>query len=505
MPTEVELKLLIQTEDIARLRRHPLIKAHASGRARSRRLLSTYFDTPELILKQHRIALRVRRIGARRVQTLKGGGEVRAGLHSRGEWEDEVAHDQPDLTKIHDAGLAELFASPQVRDRLEAIFSTDFRRTVWLLQWDDGDAIELALDQGEVRRNGQSAPLCEIELELKAGNPARLYQVALVLQQRIPLKLENISKAERGYQLHTATPPPLVKAAMPTIAPDMDVAGAFQAIAWSCIGHWTANQQGVLESAEPEYIHQMRVALRRLRSALPLFTDAIPRESYAPIATGLKWLANELGPARNWDVFVTQTLPPLLRQFPDDSAIQGVLRMARDKQDAARQAARQALLAPRHDRLLLELGAWLLADGWHAGADEARCVNQPAQKLARRMLDKRHKSLHRHAASLADMPPEERHQVRIAVKKLRYATEFFAPLYPRQSSRDYIRALAVLQEELGILNDAATTHTLLDELPDADAGALGTVAGWSARGLAQHLASMETAWRAFCRCPPFWK
>ncbi|MFN3398232.1 MAG: inorganic triphosphatase, partial [Sulfurimicrobium sp.] len=206
MATEIELKLLINPADIARLRRHPLLKTHAAGRASTRQLLSIYYDTPELALRQQQIALRVRRVGARWVQTVKGGGEVRAGLHQRGEWEGDVAHERPDLTKITAPSLLKLFSSAAVRDRLQAVFTTEFKRTTWLLRWDDGDEVELALDQGEVKSGDKTTPLCEIELEMKHGNPARLFLAALELQQTIPLRLENTSKAERGYRLGQAAP-----------------------------------------------------------------------------------------------------------------------------------------------------------------------------------------------------------------------------------------------------------------------------------------------------------
>lgn len=507
MATEVELKLLIHPVDISRLRRHPLIKAHATGRASSRHLHSIYFDTPDFALRQQRIALRVRRVGARWVQTVKGGGGVRAGLHQRGEWEDEVMHDRPDLTKITDPMLLKLFSAPAVRDRLQPVFTTEFRRTTWLLRWDDGDEVELALDQGEVKSGDKVAPLCEIELELKQGKPARLFQTALELQQTIPLRLENINKAERGYRLYQAGPSPVVKAESLDIHPEMSVAGAFQAITWNCISHWTANQEGALASDNPENIHQIRVALRRLRSALPLFKSAIPRASYAPVAEELKWLANALGPARNWDVFVTQTLPPILKQFPADRGLKDLCQEAGKARAMARNDAHMALRSRRYDRMLLSIGTWLMADGWrqHTSLEQEQRLDAPVRELARQVLTSCHKAVHRHGPALLAMPAGERHEVRIAVKKLRYATEFFAALFPRKATRNYIGALAVLQEELGVLNDAATTEILLQHLSVSETAALGTVSGWSARGVSVHLESMDAAWQQYYRCRPFWK
>jgi inorganic triphosphatase YgiF len=507
MATEIELKLLINPADIPRLRRHPLLKTHASGRASTRKLFSIYFDTPDSSLRQQRVALRVRRIGARRVQTVKSGGGVRAGLHQRGEWEDEVAHDYPDLTKLTDPALFKMFSSAAVRDRLQAVFTTEFKRTTWQLQWDNGDELELALDQGAVKSGDKAAPLCEIELELKQGDPARLFSTALELQQTIPLRLENVNKADRGYRLGETTASPVVKATALDLSQEMKVKEAFQAIAWNCISHWTANQEGALLSDNPENIHQMRVALRRLRSLLPLFKSAIPRESYAPVADELKWLANALGPARNWDVFVTQTLPPILRQFPSDQGLKNLYQKADKARADARNEAHMALCSRRYDRMLLSLGTWLMADGWQNQIDakQKQRLAAPILELARQVLTNCHKTVHQHGLALLTMPAEERHEVRIAVKKLRYATEFFASLFPDKAARGYIQALAVLQDELGVLNDAATTEFLLQHLAVPDAAALGTVSGWCARGVTVHLVSMDAAWQKYYRCRPFWK
>jgi inorganic triphosphatase YgiF len=507
MATEIELKLLINPADIPRLRRHPLLRAHAAGRARTRNLLSIYFDTPDLSLRQQRVALRVRRIGSHWVQTVKGGGGVRAGLHQRGEWEDMVAQDRPDLTKITDPSLRNLFSSAAVRDRLQAVFTTEFKRTTWALYWDNGDALELALDQGMVKSGDKTAPLCEIELELKQGNPARLFQVALELQKTIPLRLENVNKADRGYRLSQAATPTVVKATALDLSREMSVKEAFQAIAWNCISHWTANQEGALLGSNPENIHQVRVALRRLRSLLPQFKSAIPRESYAAIADELKWLANALGPARNWDVFVTQTLPPILKQFPADQGLKDLFREASKAQAAARNDAHMALRSQRYDRMLLSLGTWLMADGWHVDVsdEQKQRLEAPVLEMAQRVLTRCHKTVHQHGPALLAMPAEERHEVRIAVKKLRYATEFFAALFPGKATRSYIEALAALQDELGVLNDAATTDILLQHLTVSDTAALSTVSGWCARGVTMHLASMDKAWQKYYRCRPFWK
>lgn len=511
MAIEVELKLLIQPEDIPRFKRHPLIKSHAASRAKIQTLTSTYFDTPEYLLRQNRVALRVRRVGTRWIQTVKGGGKVQAGLHSRGEWEWEVARDQPDLTKIHESSiqspaLLKLFSSPEVRDTLKPVFTTEFKRTTWLLQWDNGDAIELALDEGEVRNGKRIVPLCEVELELKQGEPARLFQAAQALQASIPLRLDNISKADRGYRLFQRARPPVTKAESILLLPDMSVAQAFQRIAWNCVDHWVANQEGAIASDDPENIHQLRVALRRLRSALPQFRPAIPHVSSVALAGELKWLAGSLGPARNWDVFLTETLPPLLAQFPSDEKLERLRQHAERSRELARGEAGLALRSHRYERLLLDLATWLTNQSWilDADSDNQSWLNRPVTDLARRVFNRYHKLLHRHGPALMTMPIEERHEVRILVKKLRYAVDFFATLFPAKHSRPYMQALSSLQAELGALNDAATTQSLLQFFHGEDALSVAFISGWSARGTEDHLAAMNDAWLKFYRCTPFW-
>ena len=166
-----------------------------------------------------------------------------------------------------------------------------------------------------------------------------------------------------------------------------------------------------------------------------------------------------------------------------------------------------ALRSRRYDRMLLSLGTWLMADGWQdqIDAEQKQRLDAPILELAQQVLTTCHKTVHQHGRALLAMPAEERHEVRIAVKKLRYATEFFASLFPRKAARSYINALAALQDELGVLNDAATTELLLQHLAVPDAIALGTVSGWCARGVSVHLVSMDAAWKKYYRCRPFWK
>jgi len=512
MTAEIELKLLIDPADVLKLRRMPALKTWSTARPVSRKLITTYYDTPDLALWHAGVTLRVRRVGRGWIQTIKGGDAAHTGLHQRMEWESPVVCSTPDLSKITDHALFQLFSHHALRDRLQPVFITGFRRTSWLLSFAEGDEIELSLDQGEVKAGQSVAPICEVELELKAGRPVKLYEVALQLLESVQLMPENSSKAERGYALYSGAPALPVKAAPPRLTPAMSANEAFKAIADSCIVHLQANQEGMLLGQEPEYLHQMRVALRRLRSAQSLFVSVIPRATYPEIAEGVKWLAEQLGPARDWDVFVTETLPPLMEQFPGEEALTAMHRRALARQRHHNEIAHAAVRSRRYAKLLLTLGAWLEQEEWRVHLTDVKQqeLAAPVDKLARRTLDRLHKRLCKRGHHLTRLSMTERHVVRIAAKKLRYAAEFFVELYANKRVQPYLNALADLQDGLGALNDVATTQRLLASLHTSESGvaqgkAIGRVTNWVACRCSEFLASMGKAWKAFLRKKPFWE
>lgn len=507
MTHEIELKLRIAPQDAPRLRRHPAIMAASSGRPRTRKLLSIYYDTPDLQLMRNGISLRVRRMSGRWFQAVKSEGSATAGLHKRLEWEDMVASGQPDLTRILDPRLARFFANETMRAALQPIFRTEVSRTEWHLTFDDGDAVELALDLGRLVVGKRSHPISEIELELKSGHPGRLFDLALALQQDIPLHIEDVSKAQRGYALFQPSSPTIVKARVPKLSRTLDAEDAFRCIAWECIRQLQGNQSMVLYGADPEGVHQMRVALRRLRSAMAVFRKVIGRESRQEIAGEIAWLMTLLGAARDLDVLLGETLPPLLDQLDRPPS----LVLLRDKAQSARHKAyaalRRALVEQRYQRLLLILGSWLENRRWRTADPQPHPL--PVLELARQTLDKRHKRLKRHGRRLMHMHPEERHATRIAAKKLRYAAEFFSGLFDGGKARRFIARLSSLQDALGTLNDIAVTDRLVKTLIGRRPGqaleeATHLLSGWNACNAMHRLQSMDHAWNAFVRLDPFW-
>lgn len=492
MATEIELKLTIDPAHAALLRRHPLLASLAQGKPRRQRLHSVYFDTPELDLLRAGVALRLRRVGGRWVQTVKGGGSVAGGLHQRDEWEWPVPGGALDLTLIGESSLAAIMTD-DLPARLRPLFVTQFWRTAWQLRTAQGAEIELALDQGEVQAGEGRMPISEVELELKAGEATSLFEVALALQEQVPLHVEDLSKAQRGYLLASGETLPPRMAQPVFLAPQMPVAQAFRDIAGECMAQLQGNVAGL--GQEPEYLHQARVAVRRLRSALGLFGAAAP----AGVVEELRWLMGCLGPARDWDVFVSQTLPPIVEELTGNPALARLRADAARLREVHRQAALEAVLSQRYTRLVLTLGLVLARQAEPPG-DPVALAEFAAQTLTRQ-----HKRLRRRGKHHATLSPAERHALRIAAKKLRYAAEFFAGIYPRKRARPYLAALAALQDVLGALNDAAVTQRLLAELDAPRGQAAGIVSGWMACASRERLTQLDQAWCNFVRHKAFWK
>lgn len=512
MNSEIELKLLVNPTDIRRLQRHPLLKALTRQKLPAQKLLSIYYDTSDLDLNKHRVAVRLRRVGRRWIQTVKAEGSVAAGLHARPEWESERTENSLAFDSIGDPTLREFFADEKLRLALRPIFITEFTRSRRILEFPSGEVVEFALDRGEVRTDDDRLPICEMELELKSGgDPARLFEFALGLQEAIPLKLENVSKAERGYRLvsHTGLTP--VKAKAPQLEKELSTSDAFLRVIQSCLTHLQANEAGVLGGEDPEFVHQMRVALRRMRSALSIFSGLVPREHIGAILEELRWLAGELDGARNWDVFALETLPPVVSSFPDHAGVAWLKSRIAEIRHQYNTQAREAVASARYQKLLLNLGAWLCRQPWR-GTTETNpppVPEIPIAEFAAEVLQKRHKQLKKRGKDVATLAPRERHQVRIAAKKLRYAAEFFSSLYPRKRTRNYVDALAGLQDVLGTLNDAATTVTLLQEVAGVEQDpiqqhATGIVLGWVLGASHVRLKDLERVWNNFSDYKVFW-
>lgn len=490
---EVELKLLLDPADNDKLSRHPLIAAHAQGAVRRHQLSAHYFDTPDLHLLHHGAGLRVRRMDGVWIQTMKAGGSVQSGLHQRNEWEGPVARPWPQLGKLRklmngDGAWQKVLDAPDLKDRLQALFAVQVERCTWDLEV-DGSKIELVLDHGTIERHGQHVPVNEIELELKDGQPASLFQFAQRLLADLPLRLSNSSKAERGYQLCRQTGTVPVKATALALDADDTVARALLAVLDNCLAHIQHNEAAVIAGEHVESLHQMRVGVRRLRSALKLFEPVAPCPP--ALLDDVRWLGEELGAARDWDVLFESTLPRVLGSVDTAGSAgtaNGMLELqalALETVRARRHAAAQALLSQRYTRLQLAMGAWMQQLAAEAGQHgDGEPLAQGASNYAQQVVQRLHKQLLRRADRISDSDPATVHRLRIAGKRSRYAMEFFRSLYRNGGTRRYLDTMSDLQDQLGAHNDLVVADALLLELqqrqdhPPATMAAIGYVRGY---------------------------
>lgn len=477
---EIELKLLLAPQDALRLRAHPLLAQTAQGKVHVLQMHDIYVDTPDLQLCRHQAGLRVRQVDGRWVQTLKAGGTVSGGLHSRHEWEGDVPGPQPDLVALDSAigrkqPIRALLRQDAIRDALQPVFTTRMERTVWQLRTPQGDEIECVLDQGVIESGVdgadgtvRSVPVSEIELELKQGQAASLFDVALALLQDVPLQLGHMSKAERGYRLAASQPLRAVKAQPLALDAAMSVEQVFLVIAGNCLEQVSGNQDGVAAGEDVESVHQMRVGLRRLRSALSMFKTLLALPD--ALKGELGWLGGALGEARDWDVLAGNTLAQLDGEAQADAAALAEAAYAQARLKHVQAA--QAVTSSRYTACMLGLQRWLQARAWRDNCPvrQLRRLDAHVSPFARATLRKDQRRLMKRGKRLLHATPQQRHQVRIAAKKTRYATEFFASLFAGRAVKPYVGRLSVLQDELGWLNDVQVADRLLQQLPDTQAG-----------------------------------
>ena len=494
MAIETELKLHISPEHLQKLKRHPWLRSLSAGRARNLKLYSIYYDTADLELRRLAMALRLRRVGKQFLQTLKGGGQVSAGLHQRNEWETPVPSEQLDFDALKACG-GEL--PHGVRNRLQPVFVTDFARNVRLVTF-EGAEIELCMDSGEIRAGQASCPISELELELKSGTPQQLFRLAQALLDIVPLQVEHTSKAEYGYLLFSAAKPSVSKGRFPLLKKSQSIASALQSLIGSCLAHVQSNVPGALLKQDEEYLHQVRVGLRRLRVALSITRRFRDDDELTALREQVAKLCIELGRSREWDVFVTQTLAPICTRLPEHTGLREVLALserARKKQHAGMESS---LASPEFQRMLLRFGAWMQDEQW-VGAENS------LEQFATQALDKRSKQVFRHGTELVGEDAAQLHALRIACKKLRYSVEMFGSLFSDAKTREYVAVLAELQDILGNLNDIAVAHRLLNELDNAARhDTLALIRGWMEHDYAERVAEFGKAWKRFSGQKGFW-
>ena len=503
---EIELKLLVADDRLADFNGAPIIATNVRNKGTRKHLKSVYYDTPERALRRNGLSLRVRQSGARFVQSVKaefGDDPLR-----RGEWEATVPSIDPDV------GLAIPFIPAKLRSdlerhQLEAVFTADIHRRTRIIELPSG-TVEIAFDHGFLKSGNRSMPVSEIELELRDGSASAIYELALRLAEHGSLKPSIRSKVARGFDLAADAPPAARKLRKLRLDPSIPLDDAFATILRSCLHHLLESLPAAEDGRDPEGVHQLRVSLRSLRSALDLVRSVGSLSTVDSLRSEAKWLAQNLSAARDWDMFQRETLPTIAKACPSIAGFDALEQVTKKRRSAADHKVRLALADRRCSCFVIGLGGWIEARGWRSDVapEDLGRLAEPAINFAGRVLSDQHARVLKRGRHFNSLTAEDLHRVRLAAKRLRYLADFLLPLYgDRKSVRRFSRKLADLQEELGSYNDAVITGALLEGLsansPDSGTAA-AAIAGWQAHASVGIKSHLRNAWRDFTKTKAPW-
>lgn len=507
MALELELKLCGSPAALRSLLKGPLLPTCTLGPARRQSLHSTYYDSPALELTRAGGALRLRKQGRRWLQTLKLRGSGGAGLSAREEIELPAPGAALDLQALQAALPASVrVVLPQL---VEPLFSTRFTRTALQVRLAGGGRAELAFDLGSIEAGSGSEPISELEIELIEGAPWEVFALGRQLLTEADLRIENRSKAERGFALLAPLAPAARHAAQVELTGEEAAQLGAARLLGEALAQLEGNEAGLLQGEDPEFIHQARVAMRRLRALLRLFAPLLPEGSLDPLKSELRAVAQGLGRCRDLDVFCIETLPRLRAGLATSGtpSLSALIEAAQVARAQARGSARGELEKRAYTDLKLGLGELIarLADRsqW---PDDAPTLSDFASARLQRAARRLQRARDAREATPTDAAAERvaaTHALRIEVKKLRYACDALGGLFPGRRSRRYQRRLQRLQSLLGSFNDAAIAQGLAEELQPA-ATASAAVQGYAAARMLDLMEQLPAELARFDRARAFW-
>lgn len=515
---ESELKILLDPEALRAVAAHPRLEALRLGPPRTETLVSIYHDTPDARLAAAGVSLRLRRVGRRWVQTVKRKATAGQGGGFFANHEDErpapggrlaLSGDDPD-------GALAAVAEAAGDAPLAPVFETRVERTSQRLGLPGLGEVELALDNGEIRAGEATAPISEAELELKAGDVGTIFAVARQIFDHGPIRLGTTNKAARGYRLlqtGEAEPPPTARKAGSF---DFDASTGVEVVARDvlrdCLAQISANLAVVIGGDAPEGPHQLRIGLRRLRTALKVLGPSLGEKDMARISDAAQRLGQEVGRLRDADVLLEEVVAHAAERGldPADRAVLEAALAAR--RETIRAEVRAALAAPATSAFVLDLAAYVETRGWLDPGDYSQSPRLARRigKLAPKLLAKRLRAAQKLGKSIRELPPEDLHTLRKALKKLRYTVDMLIGLYPGKRSAEFLAALKGLQDSFGSLNDAAMAEEKLagaDPLAPGDPAvqrAVGYTLGLLASASAANRPEVFDRWDDLAKTKPFW-
>jgi inorganic triphosphatase YgiF len=498
--TEIELKLELPDAAMARVRCGGPLRKLATGQALRRKLTSIYFDTSDLSLRDAGVSLRVRRVGNTYVQTIKVGTGVRSGLSTSVEVEDRVEAAAPVINAISDSNISGLVAG-LIGDRpLQPVVETHVWRSTRNLDIAGEGLVEVAFDNGCVSAAGQECAFSEVELEFKSGKVTALLGAAEQLFSDQAFNVSALSKAQRGFALvdkaisQTSVHIGPQKFVKPALSEGLSEPDALRLIGGAACQQVLGNWQELFCSVDPEVPHQLRVGLRRLRTALRVFRPLTETADMKRMAVAARDLGRVVSPLRDADVVWEDVCEPAIRAgalVDDPEAIREALDVHRRK---TRQAVREELGQPAWSWFKLNCILFGFAVERAIGAALSCSRDGNLLAIARRAMKTSWRRAKRWGLEIDALSIEERHEMRKALKSLRYTTEFFVPLMAKDEGQEFLKRLKKLQDVFGYLNDVTLTNRLPMMVSDSGVAAVGltkteeTIHNW-------HQARADVAWQ----------
>lgn len=432
-----------------------LQKRAVKGSVFRKNLHAVYFDTAKDDLHAKGLSFRVREEGDRFVQTLKQT-PIDAEALTRGEWSDRVAAAAPELLNTHSGRkLRQVWKDIRLLPR----FRTVIARTGFVISPKPGTLIEIVRDEGEIHAVGRDddvAAVSEIEIELKKGALSAVYELALEIVAAAQVQIEPRGKSDRGYALLSPGAAIVsVKAEAPRIHARDTLAEVLRAAARRHFAQFLANMAGALKR-DPASIHQMRVSMRRLRSALYGARNLLPETEYEYVRLKLKYLLQSLGAARDWEVLTER-----MSELEDEEDIEDVQRAANVQKSRALVRAMDAVGSRKNTLAALEAMRWFED---LPTARYGRKLKVRARDAASDILSDLFGRVRRRGRHFEEQSVGDRHRLRIAGKNLRYNVELYGALYPKPKVERFLVLLKPVQDDLGHLNDVSRARDLLGEL-----------------------------------------
>ncbi len=481
-PPPFVLELALPPAAAARLGRHHALAARL-GRGKSTAETLIWEDTAEGALAAEGLAMQARPRGDRQlIVTL------------------DKAAPPGSPTRDSDADLPE---APLV-----AVAAFDGKRTAWRLPAGDGEVVA-TLHLGRLRCVAAEAEAARLRLE---GPADAVLAVARALAQDMPILPATVSLPEAARALAYGQAPRDRRRGAPRPDPEASLGEALA----EAIGHLTEVLliQAPLAhaGATPDGVHQMRVAARRLRSLLRVFRPVADGPGLRGLDAGLRDVAACLGPARDWDVFLGGIGAALGEAAGTEKRVVALLHRAEAERDAAYATLRQALEGSAWRLLALDLVAAARLQPWRAEVADAALLDDPLPPFGAEVLGRRWRRLKRAARDIETFSMEALHALRLDAKRVRYAAELMAPLWPERATRRFARRMAALQEALGVANDAAVARDLATRLGHEGARrravspwAIGLLEGYALARAAGAREAAIIAWKAAKKAPNFWK